>query len=235
MKVISKVFFGLVAGLFLFTACSKEPSNPIERSYSNIDFKKIDAGDQHRLTLTKGTGFSIIARGEERDINDLVIRVIDSSLKIEYNRYKSNRKRVHFTITLPSLQGLVLSGQSEATVSGFSETDLVNLVASGQSACWINMNAPKFNLLASGQSKIEFQGGTATGFEAEASGQSQILAYGLSTVVFAEVIATGQSTIKVKVGNSFKANASGQSNIYYQGDPLITQIVSTGDSRIIKE
>ncbi len=233
MKVISKVFFGLVAGLFLFTACSKEPSNPIERSYSNIDFKKIDAGDQHRLTLTKGTGFSIIARGEERDINDLVIRVIDSSLKIEYNRYKSNRKRVYFTISLPSLQGLVLSGQSEATVSGFSETDLVDIVVSGQSACWINMNAPKFNLLASGQSKIEFQGGTATGFEAEASGQSQILAYGLST--FAEVIATGQSTIKVKVGNSFKANASGQSNIYYQGDPLITQIVSTGDSRIIKE
>ena len=79
MKVISKVFFGLVAGLFLFTACSKEPSNPIERSYSNIDFKKIDAGDQHRLTITKGTGFSIIARGEERDVNDLVIRVIDSS------------------------------------------------------------------------------------------------------------------------------------------------------------
>jgi hypothetical protein len=235
MKALSRTFLGIMAGLFLFTACSKEPSNPIERSYSNIDFKKIEAGDQHQLTITKGTAFSIIARGEERDINDLVIRVIDSSLKIEYNRYKSNRKRVYFTIALPSLKGFVLSGQSQATVSGFSETDLVNLVVSGQSACWINMNAPKFKLLASGQSKIEFQGGTATGFEAEASGQSEILAYGLSTVVFAEATATGQSTIKVKVGNSFKANASGQSRIYYQGDPLITQIVSTGDSRIIKE
>lgn len=235
MKALTKTFFGIIAAMLLFTACSKEPSNPIERSYSNIDFNKIDAGDQHRLTITKGTGFSIIARGEERDINDLVIRVIDSSLKIEYSRYKSNRKRVYFTITLPSLEGLVLSGQSEGTVSGFSETDLVNLAVSGQSACWVNMSAPKFNLLASGQSKIEFQGGTATGFEAEASGQSQILAYGLSTVVFAEVIATGQSTIKVKVGNSFKANASGQSSIYYRGDPLITQIVSSGDSRIIKE
>ena len=235
MKALTKTFFGIIAAMLLFTACSKEPSNPIERSYSNIDFNKIDAGDQHRLTITKGTGFSIIARGEERDVNDLVIRVIDSSLKIEYNRYKSNRKRVYFTITLPSLEGLVLSGQSEATVSGFSETDLVNLVVSGQSACWINMNAPKFKLLASGQSKIEFQGGVATGFEGEASGQSEILAYGLSPVVFAEVTATGQSTIKVRVGNSFKANASGQSRIYYRGDPLITQIVSTGDSRIIKE
>jgi len=235
MKVLSKAFFGIMAAMLLFTACSKEPSNPIERSYSNIDFKKIDAGDQHRLIITKGTGFSIIARGEERDINDLVIRVIDSSLKIEYNRYKSNRKRVYFTIALPSLEGLKLSGQSEATISGFSETSLVNLDVSGQSSCWLNMNAPKFKLLASGQSKIEFQGGTATGFEAEASGQSEILAYGLSTVVFAEAIATGQSTIKVKVGNSFKANASGQSRIYYHGDPLITQIISTGDSRIIKE
>ena len=235
MKVSSNVFFGLLAGLFFFASCSKEPSNPIERSYSQIDFKKVDAGDQHRLTIAKGTGFSIIARGEERDINDLVIRVIDSTLKIEYNRYKANRKRVYFTITVPSLEGLVLSGQSEATISGFSETNLVNLVVSGQSACWINMNAPKFKLLASGQSKIEFQGGTATGFEAEASGQSEILAYGLSTVVFAEAIATGQSTVKVKVGNSFKANASGQSRIYYKGDPLITQLTSTGESRIIKE
>lgn len=225
----------LVSCIVILLSCSKEPENAIERNYQHVNFNKIEAGNQHRFAITKGTSYAIHARGEERDINDLVLSVTDSSLKIGYDHYRSNRKRVYFTITLPSIEGLVLAGQSEATLSGFAETDLVNFNISGQSACWVNMSAPKFLLQASGQSKIEFQGGTATGFEADASGQSEILAYGLSTVVSADVTATGQSTIKIKVGNIFTANASGQSRIYYQGDPLIKNIIQTGDSRVIQE
>lgn len=225
----------LVSFTVILPSCSKEPENAIERNYNYADFNKIEAGNQHRFTITKGTSYSILARGEERDINDLVLSITDSSLKIEYDHYRPNRKRVYFTITLPSIEGLVLSGQSEATLAGFAETDMVSFNISGQSACRVNMSAPKFLLQASGQAKIEFQGGTATGFEADASGQSEILGYGLSTVVAADVTATGQSAIKVKVGNIFTANASGQSRIYYQGNPLIKNIIQTGDSRVIQE
>lgn len=233
-KAVTGIIF-LFSFPVIFLSCSKEPENAIERNYNYAEFNKIEAGKQHRLTITKGTSYSIIARGKERDINDLVLSITDSSLKIKYDQYRSNRKRRYLTITLPSIERLVLSGQSEATLAGSVETDLVNFNISGQSACWVNMSAPKFLLQASGQSKIEFQGGIATGFEANESDQSEILTYGLSTVVAADVTATGQSAIKAKVGNIFTANASGQSRIYYQGNPLIKNIIQTGDSRVIQK
>ncbi|HEX4877344.1 MAG TPA: DUF2807 domain-containing protein [Chitinophagaceae bacterium] len=235
MKIIVKCFSLLYLSAILFCSCTKEPDNPVTKNFIVSDYKKVETGDQHRITITRGSGFSVVAKGEQRDINELIVRVNNGILKFEYNQYRANRKRVYLTITLPSLEGINLSGQSEATVSGFAETNLVQLNVSGQSACWVNMNAPKFLLEASGQSKIEFQGGTSTGFQGYASGQSEILAYGLSTVVSADVTAEGQSVIKVKVGNIFKANASGQSRIYYQGDPLISQITATGDAKVVKQ
>ena len=235
MKKLFPVFFVLAICCSLIVSCSKEPTDPIDRSFSNAGFTKIDAGDQHRITITRGTSFSIVARGEERDINDLLVQNSGDLLKIEYNRYKPNRKRVNLTITMPSLEGVMLAGQSQATISGFSETVPVTLNVSGQAACWINVNAPKFFAQASGQSKIEFLGGSSTGLETNASGQSEILAYGLMPVVTATAIATGQSTIKLKVGNSLNADASGQSRIYYQGNPPIKNIIQTGSARIIQE
>ena len=235
MKKLFPVFFVFAICCTLIVSCSKEPIDPIVRSFSNAGFTKIDAGDQHRFSITSGTSFSIVARGEERDINDLLVQNAGDLLKIEYNRYKPNRKRVTFTITMPSLEGVMLAGQSQATISGFSETIPVTLNMSGQAACWIHINAPKFFAQASGQSKIEFLGGSSTGLETNASGQSEILAYGLMPVVTATAIATGQSTIKLKVGNSLNADASGQSRIYYQGNPPIKNIIQTGSARIIQE
>ncbi|MBP6214761.1 MAG: DUF2807 domain-containing protein [Chitinophagaceae bacterium] len=235
MKKFFPVFFVFAICFSLIVSCSKEPTDPIDRSFSNAGFTKIDAGDQHRITITRGTSFSIVARGEERDINDLLVQNSGDLLKIEYNRYKPNRKRVNLTITMPSLEGVMLAGQSQATISGFSETVPVTLNVSGQAACWINVNAPKFFAQASGQSKIEFLGGSSTGLESNASGQSEILAYGLMPVITATAIATGQSTIKLKVGNSLNADASGQSRIYYQGNPPIKNIIQTGSARIIQE
>lgn len=223
------------AAILFFSACSKEPHNPVDRDFTNSGFKKIDAGDISRLTISPGTVFSIHARGEKRDIDDLVLQNTGDTLRIRFNQYKPNRKIVYFTITQPSFEGINLSGQSEAIVGGFSETNPVRLTVSGQSACWINIEAPIFLTEASGQSKIEFQGGHATGLEADASGQSSIFAYGLMPVVMARVTATGQSIIKVKVGNNLRATASGQSRIYYQGTPLLSTISETGQAKVIQE
>jgi len=233
-RVLSICIFALSA-ILLFSACSKEPNNPIDRDFSNTGFNKIDMGDFNRLTVTPGTSFSIHAKGEERDINDLVIRNTGDTLLIRFSHYKANRKIVRFTITMPSFEGANLSGQAQAIIGGFTETNPVRLTVSGQSACWINMGTPRFVLEASGQSKIEFQGGNSTALEADASGQSDILAYGLMPVVSAMVTATGQSTIKVKVGNSLKATVSGQSRIYYKGNPPITTISETGQAKVIQE
>ncbi|HMU44813.1 MAG TPA: head GIN domain-containing protein [Chitinophagaceae bacterium] len=231
MKAIYFIaFFGI-----LISSCSKEPRNPVTRSISESGFQKIEAGNQFHFTIAKGNSFLITATGEERDLNDLVFVNDGTELSISYSDHRNNRRIVYFTVSMPSLTGLNISGQSEATVSGFTETEIAKLQVSGQSSCNVSMSSPKFILLASGQSKINFQSGNTSVLEADASGQSEIMTYGLISVDTATVVAAGQSTIKLNVNNSFTADASGQSRIYYKGTPSTKNITQTGQAKVIKE
>ena len=55
----------LVSCIVILLSCSKEPENAIERNYQHVNFNKIEAGNQHRFAITKGTSYAIHARGEE--------------------------------------------------------------------------------------------------------------------------------------------------------------------------
>lgn len=228
------IYFIAFLGI-LISSCSKEPRNPVTRNISESGFQKIEAGNQFHFTITKGNSFSILATGEERDLNDLVFINDGTELSIRYGNYRNNRKIVYFTVSMPSLTGLNISGQSQTTISGFAETNVTKLQVSGQSSCNVSMSSPEFILLASGQSKINFQNGNTSVLGADASDQSEILTYNLISVDTAHAIATGQSTIKLNVNNSFTADASGQSRIYYKGAPVIKNITQTGQAKVIKE
>lgn len=230
-----KLVYYFILFLVVFPSCSKEPNNPITRDFPETGFNKIDAGNQHRLTITKGQIFSILATGEERDINELILQKNGTELKVLYSKYRSNRKYVYLNIILPSLRGLKLSGQAEAAISGFSESGDAGFNITGQSTCKVNMTSPAFDLIASGQSKIEFLGGSSSVLLSDASGQSEILTYNLNTVDTAIAVATGQSKIKLKVNNSLTAEASGQSRIYYRGSPTQKSITQTGQAKVIQD
>ena len=45
MKKFFPVFFVFAICFSLIVSCSKEPTDPIDRSFSNAGFTKIDAGD----------------------------------------------------------------------------------------------------------------------------------------------------------------------------------------------
>jgi len=235
MKTIAKLIPFLFLLLLLGTSCSREASNPIERTYSNTGFSELEAGEQFRFDISYGPAFSIRASGEARDLNDLLLTNSGNLLRIEYSKYRLNRKIVRFTITMPSLRLLNLSGQAQAILIGFVETGTVKYTVSGQSAVWANTVSPSMDLEATGQAKIEMQGGSSANILASASGQSSILLYALTGVTSAAVSASGQSTIKVKASAQLYANASGQSRIYYQGNPGILQITESGQSRVVKE
>ena len=233
-----KHFLYLAASaLLLITAlgsCTKEPSNPVERTYAIDNFNAIEGGEQFHFTLSEGAAFSVKASGESRDVNDLVLQKSGSALSVSYSRYRSGRKRVYFTVTLPSLVSLKLFGQAQATVDQFVETVPVSLQLSGQAQCWVVSRAPKYIARAEGQSYLEFQGGSANELQLEASGQSAIYAYSLPVPVSAAV-ASGQSTVRTRVTQQFTANASGQSRIFFKGNPAVRIITSTGQSLVTEQ
>lgn len=232
--VIKTICFIAIIGI-LFFSCSKEPRSSVSRNIVESGFQKIEAGNQFYFTMTKGNSFLITATGKERDLNDLVFVNDGTELSIRYNDHRNNRKIIYFTVSMPSLTGLNISGQSEATISGFTETGVTKLQVSGQSSCNVSMSSPKFILLASGQSKINFQYGNTSVLEVDAGSQSEIMTYGLIAVDTATAIAAGQSIIKLNVNSSFTADASGQSRVHYKGTPSIKNITQTGQAKVIKE
>lgn len=234
MKVVTLLALFFSGMISLGSSCSKEPQDPIEKVWNITDFTGIEAGHQLRFTIQAGATYSIRASGEPRDINELVVQKNGSRLVWDYSIYRSNRKRVYVTITLPSLLYLELGGQATATVDNFTEMVPVQIRMGGQTRCWWVSSAPKYSALVEGQSEIQFQGGTTQELSLTATGQSVIHAYSLpAPVVMAS--ASGQSAIRTRVTQQLTADASGQSRIYYKGNPPVRNIVSSGQSSVIAE
>jgi hypothetical protein len=231
LTLFALTFSGIVS---LASSCSKEPQDPIEKVWNITDFTGLQAGHQLRFTIQAGPVYSIRASGEPRDINELVVQKSGNRLIWDYTQYRSNRKRVYVTITLPSLLYLELGGQATATVDNFTETVPVQIRMGGQTRCWWIASAPKISALVEGQSELQFQGGTSQELSLTATGQSVIHAYSLPAPAVT-ASASGQSTIRTRVTQQFSADASGQSRIYYKGNPPVRNIVSSGESSVIAE
>lgn len=234
MKLLPLLSLLLSGLLSLGFSCNKESQNPIEKTWPVTGFNGITGGEQLRFTISAGTLFSVRATGEARDISELVVQKTGSQLVFSYDRFRNNRKKVYVTVTMPSLLDLSLGGQATSTVDGFTESVPVRIALSGQSRCWWISSAPRYTALAEGQSDLQLQGGTTQELALEASGQSTIHAYSLPAPVV-HATTTGQSTIRTRVTRDFTADASGQSRIYYKGEPSTRIISVSGQSAVTAE
>ncbi|TWI80193.1 putative autotransporter adhesin-like protein [Lacibacter cauensis] len=218
--------------LFL-TACRKEGMQITTRTLTVQDFNKVEFGGEFEVLVKYSPNYSVTLTGQERDLADIHTRLIDGKLIIDFTRYRSFRKKVQVTVTLPSLKEVLLTGVTTGRVEGFNEPDAFRAEVSGESTMQLDVNAPFLQLFASGISFITAQG-TSDRIEAEASGRSGIDAYAVP-VTKATVEASGESVAKVQVVHWIIADASGKSIIYYKGNPPQENLFVSGDSRIIKQ
>ena len=108
----------------------------------------------------------------------------------------------------------------------------VNL--SGSTNFNINTNTALIDADVSGNSRLTING-TAKSIIANISGQAKYNGYGLMAIDNAVVKASGQANVHVNAGKVFTADASGQSKIYYKGNPVTKNITQTGMAKVINE
>lgn len=226
---------GIAALSILLFSCNKEAANPVTKSFDVRNFNSIIAGDDHEINITKGSEFMVQANGDIADLNDLEMLVSNQALKISYPSYESGRKRVHFNITMPVLTAVDLSGACYGNISGFIQPmNSLNIKLSG--AVKVLANAQVYTLSAeiSGASKLTMNG-AAKKLIAGVNGQSFYYGYAVTGTDTAIMNAAGQSDAYIFVEKYFKAEASGESKIYYKGNPVVKDIVATGASKIIPQ
>ncbi len=229
----------LLLGISLtIAACNKEKREcpgAIEKSYDLTGFHRISIGDANTVTVTKGTDFSIRAKGCADDLADLDMKVTaNAALEIKFRNQRNNRNRVDFIITMPLLTNLHLSGASKGDVNGFQgQNSVIRTVLSGASECRLDGLGVNLAVEISGASKLIAIGATENLY-GSISGASSLDSYGV-TADEVDIMVSGSSKAWVKPVNSFFADASGDSRIYYKGNPTVKHFETSGNGRIIQE
>ena len=225
------ILMALAGAPFLFTSCHTEDPGPLrdaEKSYYLEDFDRLEIGDAFDIRVREGTFFAISARGDERNIDDLIVRKEGSTLVIRYDDHDKRKHQTYLEITMPSLLEANFSGASNSTISGFTEGESFRVTLSGASVSQIDMDVAVVNTNLSGASSLTLTG-SGEAITAVVSGASALKAFNFP-VDDADLNLSGASSVKVSVATNLKVVATGGSDVLYRGTPSVDSDTSGGSS-----
>jgi Putative auto-transporter adhesin, head GIN domain len=204
------------------------------KEYPLKGFDKLEMSSAFVIDVKQGSSFKVLVDAERsEDIDDLEVRVSGGILIVKYRdgkawRWSNNRKRVSFTIVMPTLRQVDFSGATKSKISGFNDLEDVTLKFSGAANSEININADKVNLDCSGASRIKLNGKTSK-FNFDVSGASNVDGFNLTARdVDAEL--SGASSVKISASKTLNVEASGASSLRYRGQPSVRSDVSGASS-----
>jgi hypothetical protein len=225
MKKISLAIFilALTIGLIFSANCGSVGINKIsgikgsgtsKTEQRNVTgFSEIEAGGAVNLEVETGREFSVSVEADDNLLQYIKTEVSGNTLKIYSEGKISPTAKLNVKISMPALEGLDVSGASDAKI--------------------MNVKADSLELKASGASEIDILG-EANELKAEASGASEINAENLR-VQSAVVDASGASSAIVSAIDKLEVEASGASKISYTGEPKNIKQNASGASSINKK
>ncbi len=219
---------GVLALSLMVTSCFNQvdpgPLQNTEKDYPLFDFDRLDMGDAFIITVQQGPEYGIHVQGDRRNIDDLEMMKVGSTLKAKYSSIQNRDHSTYLTITMPVLAGANFSGACNVTINGFRSVDQTELILSGASIGQLNIESKLVSLNLSGSSRLSLSGKSESVI-AKVSGASQLYAYAMEALSV-DADASGASMINVYVSQSLKAQASGASVIFYRGNPVVNSNVS---------
>ena len=216
--------FGMIA-LLLASCVGEEDPGPLQeqtKEYSILDFERLEIGDAMDVTVSQGNMFSVVVNGDRRNIDDLEVKKIGNTLKMNYTRGRRSDNRqytTYVTITMPTLKGAVFSGAVNSKISGFETEGDFDITLSGASKLQADVSAAAVKVSLSGASELNISGAAAD-LWAIVSGASELRGFDLETTT-ANVDASGASKVRVSAAQQLNATASGASDVRYRGNPTV--------------
>ena len=228
MKKINLI--AMLIALVWLTACNEEDPGPFQQdrqSYALVDFDRIEAEDALIVTIKYGENFSIEADGDRRNLNDLIVSKNGNALNLRFNHSQRRQYATYVNITLPVLYGADFSGAVNATVSGFTGVNRMDLSLSGASLAQLTMDMKEIHFSLSGASQLRLAGEGQL-IDGNVSGASILSAFDFNTTT-STLTVSGASHGKVSVSQQLEVSASGASEVLYRGSPQVIAEV-TGSS-----
>lgn len=228
--------FGLFAFLGLVMAsCFQEDPGPRQddqRTYSVLDFDRLEVSEAIEITVAQGSTFAISAQGDRRNLDDLNIYKNGTTLVMKFRGNNNRQYTTYVTVTMPALQGMSLSGAVKGSATGFSETARFDLVLSGASILQFNADIEDLHGDLTGASELRLNGKGHV-VDVSVSGASSLSAFDFP-VDEAKLLVTGASHARINASQKLTVSASGASDVLYRGTPQIDSNI-TGASTFNKD
>jgi hypothetical protein len=207
--------------------------NVITQDEALTGFVKVDISNSFKADITQGDIYRVVIRVDDNIVEYLRVEKDGSTLKIGLDPTRSYtilNATMEAEVTMPELVVLDLSGNSEATISGFETPNALTFDVSGNSRLGGDIDGGDSKFDVSGNSSATLSG-SAGDLTVDASGNSEV-----NLTDFpgsnGSVNASGSSTVTVNLSGKLDADASGSSDIYYLGSPELGNIETSGSSNI---
>lgn len=235
MKSIKLIFLPgmLLFGLQLLTACEDETPNYYnQRTFELEDFSGVKLGDALQVEIIKSTAFKVYAKGEDKDINDLELKVVAGTLTGKYRTRSGSHKQTIVQIYLPELENVDVHSATKTTIKGFfNEHDTLKVAVSAASELSMDGMLKFLELSMDGASRVVISGEVST-VHARVSGASELKAAGASTENY-QVEVNGASKATLNVREKLDATVNGASELKYTGSPELVESEVASDSKMV--
>jgi hypothetical protein len=236
----------LTAILPFLSSCNREDVGPLQegqQTFALMDFNRLEMGSGFDVDVQPGAVFSVVAKGDTRNLDDLEVVVKNGTLSAKYRTQRSRKFTTNFTIIMPTLRGANFSGGVHSTVKGFANLSNLDIELSGGThATWEVIAAHTFAVVSGGsklqliESKVTTNNGDELAssiyqLSVDASGGSHVEAFDYAADDV-NVKASGGSHAEITVNKTLTADASGASHINYKGNPTSINQNSSGASKV---
>ena len=220
-----------LVGVLCLSCADVEDPGPLQeatREFSVLDFDQLEMGSGFHIEVEQSTIFSVKAKGDRRNLDDLSVRTVGNTLVIEYDEHENRRHDTHIIIRMPELKGIHFSGGSKSKIRGFESEGSFSCYLSGGSVAQIDAGYRSAHLVISGGSTLRIRG-LGDEIAGEISGASELSAFDYP-VRSADLNLSGASRARVTVSDELEVTASGASNLVYRGNPVVAKDVSGASS-----
>ncbi|MDB2438492.1 DUF2807 domain-containing protein [Hellea sp.] len=178
----------------------------VEQTHDIADFNKIQITGVYTLEVQVGEDFSVFTSGKHKDVEGMEVYLKGSTLVLAQDedkrnkiigRKKQNNNGIHAVITLPSLEGLNITGVGTGEIQG--------------------IDSERFEIEAAGISDMELYG-TCGKLDVDMAGIGEIRAKDLECEDV-DVDLAGMGEVSVYASKSVSADAAGMGSIEVYGNP----------------
>lgn len=216
----------MVTALSLTVSAQKETRDV--KNFTEVGFAV--PGD---MFVQVGPAFSVVIEGDAGFLKKVITEVRGTRLVIKTeNSWNTGNNKIIVHVTMPSVEGLSLSGSGKIFVESPLKGSSLSLAISGSGKIMAgDISYEELSCAISGSGSFDFSGtGKVSDADLAISGSGDFTAPGLEITTL-EVGVSGSGSCDVYVTGKLEARISGSGDVLYSGNPRI-DVSSSGSGKV---